>query len=324
MRRTLGIVAVLLVMGAWGLWQVDMVRQTVQIAFLSLTGGLWKIRGRLRTFMVLSPALGQKRQVIVYLPPGYDLGENRRRHYPVLYLLHGFPDPGDGWVRFGLAPQLVDKAIVDKELPPLVIVMPDAHGAIGQFGDGEYLNALTGNGRPGTRIEDYIARDIPRWVDDHFRTVASARGRFVGGESTGAYAAVNIGLKYPTVFGTMVSLSGYFDADLKHFGKTLWGPAPTTAQIDAESPVEYVRGPRPEWRDSFVYLGSGFSDYPGIPAQNDRLEARLTAAGVLHLHNRLPGHHSWDLWRLMLMDGLYAVKPRLEAASEPAPLRARP
>jgi hypothetical protein len=269
-RRALALFAVALALGCWGLWQIDMVRQTVRISYLSLTGGLWRLHGRTVTLMAPSAALGQKRQVIVYLPKEYDLPANSGRRYPVLYLLHGFPDPGNGWVRFGLAPRLVDKSIVQGALPPLLIVMADAHGTIGQFGDGEYLNAPTGVGKPGTRLAD---------------------------------------------FGTMLSVTGDCEADLKHFGRALWTAPPDAARLRAESPLEFLATPNPAWRRQFVYLGNGLSDYPGISPQNDRMELRLQADGVPYVRHRLPGHHSWDLWRLLLIDGLESVRPRLIAAT---------
>jgi enterochelin esterase-like enzyme len=314
-RRALALFAVALALGCWGLWQIDMVRQTVRISYLSLTGGLWRLHGRTVTLMAPSAALGQKRQVIVYLPKEYDLPANSGRRYPVLYLLHGFPDPGNGWVRFGLAPRLVDKSIVQGALPPLLIVMADAHGTIGQFGDGEYLNAPTGVGKPGTRLADFVTSDLPAWTDAHFRTIAAPAGRLLAGSSTGAYAALNLGFKRPDVFGTMLSFSGYFEADLKHFGRALWTAPPDAARLRAESPLEFLATPNPAWRRQFVYLGNGLSDYPGISPQNDRMELRLQADGVPYVRHRLPGHHSWDLWRLLLIDGLESVRPRLIAAT---------
>ena len=298
----------------WGLWQIDMVRQTVRIQYLTLTGGLWKIHGRVETRMLQSKALGESRQVMVYLPPGYDAPANAARRYPALYILHGFPDPGDGWARFGLAPQIIDKMVVQNQLPPLLLVLPDSHGTVGKFGDGEYIDAPVG-GR-GTRLASYITGDVPPWVDAHYRTVATPAGRFVAGSSTGAYAAVNLGLKRPDIFGTVLALSGYYEADLKHFGRDLWGQAPDPARIARESPLSFLRTdpPLPGNRAQFVYVGDGVSDYRDVQTQTDALTDALEAAAIPHYHHRLPGHHSWDLWRAMLVDGLETVRPRLESA----------
>jgi S-formylglutathione hydrolase FrmB len=211
---------------------------------------------------------------------------------------------------------LVDKEIVQQDLPPMLIVMPDSHGAIGQFGDGEYLNPPVGGDQPGTQIATYISRDIPAWTDSHYRTVPSAAGRLIAGESTGGYGAVNLGLQHPDVFGTMISLSGYFEVDLTHFGRALWGPHPDAARVHAESPIDYVgASSHPLWHSQFVYLGNGREDYSDVRKESERMADVLKAAGIPNTYHEIEGHHSWDQWRLTLLDALETVKPRLEAAT---------
>src|SRR5947209_10470829 len=49
-----------------------------------------RLPGTLQRLEITSAALGgRKQEVYVYLPSGYAV--HRRRRYPVLYLLHGFP-----------------------------------------------------------------------------------------------------------------------------------------------------------------------------------------------------------------------------------------
>ena len=57
-------------------------------------------KGRLVRFELASAALGGRRQPVdVYLPPGYD--SHPREHYPVFYLLHGFPGVPASYFRAG-------------------------------------------------------------------------------------------------------------------------------------------------------------------------------------------------------------------------------
>ncbi len=61
------------------------------------------------TESLVSPALGgQKRTILVYLPPTYNthIGQNKR--YPVLYLLHGSPGAAHDWFTAGKANQSAD------------------------------------------------------------------------------------------------------------------------------------------------------------------------------------------------------------------------
>ncbi len=47
------------------------------------------------------------------------------RRYPVVYLLHGYTDDESGWIQFGEINLAADRAIAEREIPPMIIVMPD-------------------------------------------------------------------------------------------------------------------------------------------------------------------------------------------------------
>ena len=72
---------------------------------------------------VPSKILKGDRNYAVYLPPDYDHSE---RHYPVLYLLHGYTDNHTGWVQFGEVARITDEAIANGSATAMIIVMPDA------------------------------------------------------------------------------------------------------------------------------------------------------------------------------------------------------
>jgi enterochelin esterase-like enzyme len=70
-----------------------------------------------------SATLGRSWNYAVYLPAGYDASTLR---YPVLYLLHGNGGNLDQWVNQGRIQQTADALIASGNVPPTVIVMPDA------------------------------------------------------------------------------------------------------------------------------------------------------------------------------------------------------
>ena len=86
---------------------------------------------------VKSAILGRDVAYSVYLPAGY---ETTNRHYPVLYLLHGYTDNETGWVQFGEANSIADKAIASGDATPMIIIMPDA-------GVTWYINSYDGKTR---------------------------------------------------------------------------------------------------------------------------------------------------------------------------------
>ena len=59
----------------------------------------------------------------IYLPFDYDTST---LSYPGVYLLHGFSDNETGWTQFGEVHLAADEAIATREIPPMIIIMPDA------------------------------------------------------------------------------------------------------------------------------------------------------------------------------------------------------
>lgn len=315
----------LLVLAGAGLWQVDVARQNAELAWLAVTGRTWKLRGSLRVVAVPAPALGRgaTRQAVVYLPPGYDDARDANRRYAVLYLLHGSPDKGDGWVRYGRAADIADHLIVSGVLPPLLVVCPDGRGD-GRFGDSEYVDAPTSpdGKRPGKRVATFITHDLLVFVDSRFRTLSGStpRARVLGGVSSGGYGAVNLGLQRPDLFGTLLSFSGYYHADDAGWARPVWGPTPDAARLAHESPSDYLAkaapaaGQSPRWRDTFVYLGNGQDERARYQNEAARFAGELRAAGIPFARRTVPGKHSWDIWRELLGDALRTIKDRLPSA----------
>lgn len=320
-RLAVAIVLLVLAAGLWGLWQIDLVRQNVEIAYLSFTGGMWKLRGRQATVTVPSPALGEKRQAIVYLPPGYDAPETRMRRYPVLTLLHGFPNPGgfDSWVRYGRAPQEVDRLIVEGKIPPMIVVCPDGRGKDGLYGDSEFLDPV----RPGvgSRVASFTARDLTAYMDRSYRTIPNREGRILGGISTGGYGAANLALQHPDIWANVLCLSGYYEADPRHFAAPLWGPNPDAAAMRAQSPLYLLEDAGADisrWHGMFFFVGEGANEPRRERADTAAFTAALQRAGIPFALRQPPGKHSWDVWRELLRDGLVAIKGRLAADTAPA------
>lgn len=125
----------------------------------------------------------------VYLPPGY----TTTARYPVLYLLHGLPGgPAEYWHSLGLARQL--DQLIAGGAPPFIVVTP-----VGPS-NGEWAGAS----------ERYVVHDVVPWIDAHFATIHSSRGRVLEGLSAGGYGAVDIGLRHVGLFGGLGSWDGYF------------------------------------------------------------------------------------------------------------------
>ena len=179
------------------------------------------------------------RDLRVYLPPGYYEKDDMR--YPVIYLLHGYGSDNKSWtvtsrLEIDQAPlpmevipkrmarefsldkipvyEQLDEFINRGEIEPFILVQPDGSLHVPQLGN---LKNITGQlrGKGSNYINspysgnyaDYIALDVVGHVDSTYRTIADREHRAISGVSMGGYGALNLGIYYPDVFGTVASLA---------------------------------------------------------------------------------------------------------------------
>ncbi len=121
----------------------------------------------------------------MYLPPSYATA--RRRHYPVVYFLHGFGATAEKYLEFLAMPASIDRAIDAGKLQDMILVMPDA---MTMYGGSMYSNSIaTGD------WEAFIARDLVRYVDAHYRSIPRREARGLAGAFDGGYGTLRIGMK---------------------------------------------------------------------------------------------------------------------------------
>jgi S-formylglutathione hydrolase FrmB len=136
----------------------------------------------------------------VFLPPGYDEQSNKR--YPVMYWLHGYAGWKNTTGKAGWNDDLVtsvSKLIASGEVKPMIIVMPDGTN---RFGGSFYTNSFTtGN------WEDFIAYELPEYIDENYRTIPGPESRGIAGFSMGGSGAIKIAMKHPDIFSAVYGTS---------------------------------------------------------------------------------------------------------------------
>ena len=136
------------------------------------------------------------RDVLVVLPPSY--AANPTRRYPVLYALHGYSIGAEQWIQEIHVPQTIEGAFA-KGAREMIIVLPDAK----TIHNGSMYSSSVTTGD----FETFIARDLVRYIDAHYRTIANRQSRGLAGHSMGGYGTARIGLKHPDVFGALYMMS---------------------------------------------------------------------------------------------------------------------
>jgi len=159
--------------------------------------------------MVHSPGLENNllgdspdREVRIYLPPDYF--SNTSKHYPVVYLLHGFLSDHNFWYE-GLndiemnIEVILNTLIQEGVIDPMIVVAPNSYN---RYYGSKYTNSSTAG-----QWEDFITQDVVQYIDDHYRTIPERDSRGIGGVSMGGYGAIKIAMKHPEMFGVLYSAS---------------------------------------------------------------------------------------------------------------------
>jgi predicted alpha/beta superfamily hydrolase len=154
-----------------------------------------------------SSLLADDRDLIVYLPPGYDESDRR---YSVLYL-HDGQNLFDGTTSYvpGMdwrVDETADALIRSGEIEPLIIV--------GIYNTGTHrVDEYTPTADPklgGGHADLYgrmLVEEVKPMIDKEYRTLDGPFNTGLGGSSLGGLVSLYLGLQYPDVFGRVAVMS---------------------------------------------------------------------------------------------------------------------
>ncbi len=206
-------------------------------------------RGRITSLSVDSDLLRDnplgdphRRDLPVYLPPGYD--EDPGRRYPVVFVLAAYTSTGPMLLNhrgFGeSSPDRLDRLIGSGEVPPLVAVFPDCWT---RWGGSQYLDsAATGP------YASHLVEELVPAVDAAFRTDPRRSARAVTGMSSGGFGALRLGMAAPETFGLVAATAAdcAFDLsirpELPRFVATVEAAGGLEAFLDGFSSARRLRG----------------------------------------------------------------------------------
>jgi len=137
------------------------------------------------------------RKIKIYLPASYDTDPVRR--FPVLYHLHGYSLHSvlDDWA--GVFQDAADAFNTKNPLQQMIVVIPDGFSAVaGSF----WMNSAVGGA-----WEDFVALELPEYIDAHYRTIASRAARAISGHSMGGFAALRMGELHSDRFSVVYAFS---------------------------------------------------------------------------------------------------------------------
>ena len=160
-----------------------------------------------------SKILGNKRDVLVFLPPGYQRA--RARRFPVLYL-HDGQNVFDAATSFGgvewRADETAQRLVHRKLIEPVIIV------AVANTGEARIHEYAPTRGRleEGKRRRSkgllrqygsFLINELKPFIDARYRTISDPEYTGLGGSSLGGLATICLGLWFPNVFRRLAVMS---------------------------------------------------------------------------------------------------------------------
>ena len=261
-------------------------------------------RGTVREGLTIeSEILKRAVRYSVYLPFDY---ESSVRYYPAVFLLHGGGGDESSWVELE-AGMTADELIAAREIPPMVLIMPDA-------GTSRYVNSLDGT----VPYEDFFFRELIPAMEAKYRIRPDKWHRAVAGFSMGGYASVVYALRHPDAFLAAAGLSAAIYTDDMTlamtqeqwdqgrgaaFGTGLRGTDRLSAHYRQYDPLTIVRdAPAEQKKYPRLYLDCGDDDVRNDG--NAALHVLLRNAHIPHEYRVRDGGHTLTYWRVGLREVL--------------------
>jgi enterochelin esterase-like enzyme len=156
--------------------------------------------GQLRELLYFSKTTNSIRHSFVYTPPDYD--KDLIRHYPVLYLQHGYSEGESGWGAQGHAGLIMDNLLAEGKTAPFIIVMEN--GGI----SGKIERPRNPGGFDFSVFQRTLIDDVIPYIDANFRTMADPQHRAMAGLSMGGMQTRVITLANLNTFSYIGLFSG--------------------------------------------------------------------------------------------------------------------
>jgi S-formylglutathione hydrolase FrmB len=111
----------------------------------------------------------------------------------------------------------------------------------------------------------------------------------------GGFGAMNIAVHHPDVFGSVISLGGYYYAE-----GNIWGH--NADYIAQNSPADTLPHTPLAWKLN-IYLGAATKDQPYY---SDTLQFmhELDALHIPYHFDLQKGYHSWHVWQVQIYNAL--------------------
>jgi enterochelin esterase family protein len=223
--------------------------------------------GNINQSFYKSKILNETRKCLVYTPVGYD--QSAGTNYPVLYLLNDFGDDETAWLNQGKINNILDNAINEGSIKPLIVVM-------------ENTNSLKNSA--GKDVADSVTiTELMPYIEANYHTLNTVKMRAIAGCSSGGEIALQLAVNHKDIFSNLgiFSLPAEFNASKINFDKI------KSANLN------------------FFCLGAEKNDASYLEVV--KLQSLLTKNSINYNWDLQEGSYNWLAWRKNLKNMLQLV-----------------
>lgn len=229
--------------------------------------------GKVETISYESKTVGTTRKITVYTPPGF----NKKKKYPVLYLLHGIGGDEKEWLNGGNPQIILDNLYSEGKIEPMIVVMPNGRAmkddsASGNIMAPEKVQAFA-------YFEKDLFNDLIPFIEKKYPVLKDREHRAIAGLSMGGGQSLNFGLGNLDQFAWVGGFSS----------------APNT-----KMPQELLPNPE-EAKKKLKLLWISCGDKDWLIENSKRNHDYLVKNNVPHIYYIEPGVHDFKVWK----NGLY-------------------
>ncbi|MEO8709088.1 MAG: alpha/beta hydrolase-fold protein [Lacisediminihabitans sp.] len=223
------------------------------------------------------------RKAVVYLPPAALVANAPA--LPVLVMLAGQPGQPSNVITAGQLPLLANNYTKQHHGLAPIVVMPDQLGA--PANNPMCVDSPLGNSA------SYLTVDVPNWIHSHLRVRSGQAAWAIGGFSQGGTCSIQLGAKYPHIYGNIVDISGQV---IPHRGSTAatvhdaFGGS--TARYEAAAPLSLLAAGAP-YPKTLAIFGVGAGDAKYMPAAATVAHGAQAAGMDVHLFVSPGTAHDW-------------------------------
>ncbi|MCU0405310.1 MAG: alpha/beta hydrolase-fold protein [Chitinophagaceae bacterium] len=225
--------------------------------------------GRIDTIAYPSATVGSNRRALIYTPPGF----NKKKKYPVLYLLHGIGGDEKEWLKGGNPHLILDNLYAEGKIEPMILVMPNGRAMKDDRATGNIM--APDKVQAFSTFEKDLLNDLIPFIEKQYPVLKERENRAIAGLSMGGGQSLNFGLGNLDKFAWVGGFSS----------------APNT-----RLPQELVPNAE-KARQQLKLLFISCGDNDGLLTFSKRTHDYLRQNDVPHIYYLEPGGHDFKVWK---------------------------